>query len=216
MKIKVCGMREAANIRAVERLDVDWMGFIFYPPSPRHVSGSEADAEAIRRCGRTKVGVFVDAPVGEMAYAAARYGLDCLQLHGSESPDTCRAVQTLGYPVIKAFHIADADDLKRTADYDGAASFFLFDTKCDGFGGSGRRFDWSALHAYDQPTPFILSGGITPQCADELLRFRHPAMIGADLNSGFELAPALKDAGALDAFIRKLKPKHHASNPQTI
>ena len=206
MKIKVCGMREAGNIRAVERLDIDWMGFIFYPRSPRHVS-CEADVEAAGRCRRKKVGVFVDAGIDEMLAVAARCELDCVQLHGNESPETCLAMQARGYPVIKAFHVSGTADLKKTKAYEAAASCFLFDTKCAGYGGSGRRFDWSALSGYDGPVPFILSGGIAPGCVDELLRFSHPALYGVDLNSGFEIAPAMKDALALAAFIEKIRTK---------
>lgn len=200
-------MREAGNIRAVEQLDIDWMGFIFYPHSPRHVA-CEADAEAVRRCRRKKIGVFVDAGIDEMVATAIRCGLDCVQLHGHESPETCRAMQTRGYPVIKAFHIAVADDLTKTKTYESAASFFLFDTKCAGYGGSGQRFDWSVLYAYDGRTPFILSGGIAPGCMDELLQFRHPALAGMDLNSGFELAPAMKDTVALAAFVEKIRAEY--------
>jgi phosphoribosylanthranilate isomerase len=197
-------MREAENIRAVEQLDIDWIGFIFYPPSPRYVSG-DADAETVRRCTRKKVGVFVDAGVGAMTATAERYGLDCVQLHGNESPETCLAMQARGYPVIKAFSIATAEDLKQTKAYETAAAYFLFDTKCEGFGGSGRRFDWSVIHDYDGRTPFLLSGGIAPGCEDELLHLRHPAMTGVDLNSGFETAPAVKDTVALAAFVKKIR-----------
>ncbi|MDR0757563.1 MAG: phosphoribosylanthranilate isomerase, partial [Tannerella sp.] len=172
LTIKVCGMREAGNILAVQQLDIDWIGFIFYPPSPRHVSG-DAAAEAIRRCTRTKVGVFVDAGISAMVATAEYYGLDCVQLHGNESPETCLSMQTRGYSVVKAFSVATAGDLQRTKAYEAAADCFLFDTKCEGFGGSGRRFDWSALHGYDGRTPFLLSGGLAPGCEDELLQLRH-------------------------------------------
>jgi phosphoribosylanthranilate isomerase len=197
-------MREAGNIRAVEQLDIDWMGFIFHPPSPRHVFDS-TDVETVRRCRRTKVGVFVDADLDAMMATAGRYAFDCVQLHGSESPAICHALRTRGCTVIKAFSVASAADLKRTDDYEGAASLFLFDTKSNVCGGSGQRFDWSLLHNYHGHTPFLLSGGIAPGCVDELLRFRHPMMTGADLNSGFEIAPAVKDTVALAAFVKVLK-----------
>jgi phosphoribosylanthranilate isomerase len=204
MKIKTCGMRDAENIRAVERLNIDWMGFIFYPRSPRCVPAGDG-VDAIRHCRRKTVGVFVDAGADEMTATAWRYGLDCVQLHGSESPATCRTMQARGYPVIKAFPVATADDLAPTAAYEAVASLFLFDTKSDRRGGSGRRFDWSILHSYQGRIPFLLSGGLAPGCADELLRFRHPMMAGADLNSGFELAPAVKDVAALAAFVKTVK-----------
>jgi phosphoribosylanthranilate isomerase len=206
-------MREDANIRAVERLDIDWMGFIFYPASPRYVPDGEVYIASVRRCTRKKTGVFVNAATDGMLEKAARFGLDYVQLHGNESPDTCRIMQANGFPVIKAFSIASADDLKRTEGYETAASFFLFDTKCAGFGGSGRRFDWSALSHYHGNTPFLLSGGITPDCADDILRFRHPKMAGIDLNSGFETSPAVKDVDALKMFLEYNTTPHTPTSP---
>ena len=205
MKIKVCGMRETDNLRAVEQLDIDWMGFIFYPCSPRYVSAETADATAIRRCRRTKVGVFVNAGADEIDAAQALYALECVQLHGNESPSDCAALQRKGLCVIKAFAIATADDLRQTDAYASCADYFLFDTKCDAYGGSGRRFDWSVLKHYHGHTPFLLSGGLAPACIEDLLRFDHPTLAGIDLNSGFETAPALKDVDALNRFIRKIK-----------
>jgi phosphoribosylanthranilate isomerase len=205
MKIKVCGMRETDNIRAVERLDVDWMGFIFYPSSSRYVPDDETYSESVRRCAKKKTGVFVNVGVEEMLEKASRYGLDYLQLHGHESPETCAMIQQQGYPVIKAFAVASAADLEQTAAYETCASYFLFDTKCDAYGGSGKRFDWSALDSYRGRTPFLLSGGISPDCIDALRGFNHPEMAGIDLNSGFETAPAFKDAALLERFIHQLR-----------
>jgi phosphoribosylanthranilate isomerase len=203
--IKVCGMREAENIRVVERLDIDWMGFIFYPSSPRYVPDAEAYAASIRLCAKAKVGVFVNAAVEEILEKTSRYRLDYVQLHGNESPSVCEALQKQGCPVIKAFSVAAADDLERTAAYETCAGYFLFDTKCDAYGGSGKRFDWSALDAYRGETPFLLSGGIHPGSVRELLRFGHPKMAGIDVNSGFETAPALKDAVRIETFIKQLR-----------
>jgi phosphoribosylanthranilate isomerase len=205
LKIKVCGMREAENIQAVERLDIDWMGFIFYPRSLRYVPDEEAYAAVIRSCSKVKVGVFVDADRLVMPDKASRYGLDYLQLHGNESPATCEALQQAGYHIIKAFSVATADDLQRTAAYETCADYFLFDTKCDTHGGSGQRFDWTVLDAYRGLTPFFLSGGIHPGSLCELLRFSHPRWIGIDVNSGFETAPALKDVSRLEPFIHQFR-----------
>ncbi|MDR2764183.1 MAG: phosphoribosylanthranilate isomerase [Tannerella sp.] len=207
MTIKVCGMREAENIHAVARLDTDWMGFIFYPASPRCLPDGETCATLIRQCTKTKVGVFVDAGAEEMLEKAARYGLDYLQLHGHESPDLCETLRQAECRVIKAFPVATAADLEQTAAYESCAAYFLFDTKCDTYGGSGRRFDWRALEAYTGRTPFLLGGGLRPESAEELFRFRHPQWTGVDLNSGFETAPALKDVVPLERFIYQLRNK---------
>jgi phosphoribosylanthranilate isomerase len=205
LTVKVCGMREAENIRAAARLDIDWMGFVFYPTSPRCVPDGDARAKVIRQCTKTKVGVFVNAGTEEMLDKAARYGLDYLQLHGHESPGLCEALQQTGCRVIKAFPVATAADLEQTAAYEPYAAYFLFDTKCDTYGGSGKRFDWQALEAYTGQTPFLLGGGLRPESAEELLRFRHPQWMGIDLNSGFETAPALKDVARLERFIHQLR-----------
>jgi phosphoribosylanthranilate isomerase len=203
-------MCDAENIRAVEQLDIDWMGFIFYRRSPRYAG--DADTEIIRRCIRKKVGVFVNAPVEEILTKAAHCKLDYVQLHGDESPAICRDLTVHGLPVIKAFPIASTDDLKRTEDYESAASFFLFDTKCEGYGGSGQRFDWSVLANYQGNTPFLLSGGLTPDAADEVRRFRHPMLAGIDLNSGFETAPAMKNTTTLAPFIKHIRQTKNSGN----
>lgn len=205
MIVKVCGLREPANIRAVDRLPVDLCGFIFYPRSPRCVPGDELHAEAVRNCRKPAVGVFVDAQPREMLRTAERFGLRWLQLHGDESPETCAALRQRGYGIIKAIRIATAADLAAARDYEGCADYLLFDTRCDGYGGSGRRFDWTALDAYTGSTPFLVSGGLDAECAEAVKRFAHPRFAGVDLNSGFETAPAVKDVGKLEKFIPKIQ-----------
>lgn len=208
MLIKVCGMREPENIRRVAEVGADWMGFIFYARSPRFVgslSPDEISKEKAVREPPVRVGVFVDATPEYMMEMGNKYALGYLQLHGNESPDTCYALQKRGYAVIKAFSIADKEDLKLTADYEGRADYFLFDTKCNGYGGSGKQFDWSVLTAYKGQTPFLLSGGINPDSVEAIRNFHHPKLAGLDLNSGFETAPGMKDAGKLKTFIDKIK-----------
>lgn len=210
MIIKVCGMREAENIREVEQTGIDWMGFIFAPKSARYVS--ECPAYLPVRCKR--VGVFVDADIDDVVQHIRDYGLDFVQLHGSETPEYIAALRAachvygdiIAVPrLIKVFNIATAEDLKQTAPYAGLADYFLFDTKAQLPGGNGTKFDWSVLTEYHDPTPFILSGGIGPDDADRLRAFHHPRCIGIDLNSRFETAPALKDVDKLRAFLQTIK-----------
>ncbi|MDR1116274.1 MAG: phosphoribosylanthranilate isomerase, partial [Tannerella sp.] len=189
MIIKVCGMREPENVRRLEMLDVDIIGFIFYPGSSRYV----ADGGAIPAVGKKKAGVFVNETPEKMSDCARRYRLDYIQLHGNESPETCDVMRRQGYSVIKAFPVAVEEDFKLTADYAHCVDYFLFDTKCANYGGSGKRFDWLLLDGYRGNTPFLLSGGLTPDCADDVRRLNHPAFAGIDLNSGFETSPAVKD-----------------------
>lgn len=208
MLIKVCGMREAENIRQVEALGIDWMGFIFYPRSPRFVGevlGEVPIVGAVCESPVRKVGVFVNASPEEMMEAAQKYKLDYLQLHGNESPDDCYALQKRGFALIKAFSIASEEDLEKTKEYEGRVDYFLFDTKCEGYGGSGKQFDWSVLAAYKGSTPFLLSGGIRPESLEALRHFHHPRLAGLDLNSGFETAPGMKDVAKLKGFVEEVK-----------
>lgn len=202
MIVKVCGMREADNIRAVEQCTgVTWMGFIFYPPSPRCVDGIPACLP--RRCKR--VGVFVNEDKGTILNKAADFGLDIIQLHGNEPPSLCSALRAEGLEVVKAFAL---DKGKETAArllfYEGSCHYYLFDTACPGYGGSGKRFHWGLTQQYAGHTPFLLSGGINPGSIEELRHFAHPMWAGIDLNSGFETAPGLKDARSIDLFIKQL------------
>ena len=205
MIVKVCGLRDPDNIRAVERLPVDLCGFIFYPRSPRCVPDDEFHAAAVRSCRRPAVGVFVNASPAEMLRTAERFGLEWLQLHGDESPEACGELRQRGFRIIKAIRVASAGDLAAARAYEDCADYLLFDTRCDGYGGSGRRFDWSVLDAYAGRVPFLLSGGIDAECAEAVRGFVHPRFAGVDLNSGFETAPAVKDVGKLGKFISKIQ-----------
>ena len=203
MIIKVCGMRDPENMMEVARLGIDWMGMIFFAGSPRRIKRNKqpiSDNYPVKR-----VGVFVNAPFEEITETATRYRLDYLQLHGNETPDDCYALQKRGYSLIKAFQIATAADLEQTAAYEGRVDYFLFDTKCSGYGGSGRQFDWSVLEAYKGETPFLLSGGIRPESATAIRSFSHPRLAGIDLNSGFEIEPGVKDVEKLNHFIHDIK-----------
>ena len=200
MIVKVCGMREAENIRAVEALGVDWMGFIFWEHSSRNVCQRPAYLPTQAK----RVGVFVDAPLDVVCQHVEAFGLDVVQLHGSESPaflHDLRKALAGDVLIVKAFSIATRDDLLPTSLYEGLADYFLFDTKAQLVGGNGRKFDWSVLAHYDGSTPFLLSGGIGPDDASRLSAFSHPRLAGIDLNSRFEAAPALKNVELLKQFL---------------
>ncbi len=199
MMVKVCGMRQADNIRAVEALGVDLMGFIFYPRSPRYAAQMPEYLPACRR-----VGVFVDANIEDVVDIAARWDLWAAQLHGSESADECRQLRASGLKVIKAFGVGMGLP-SRLDEYDGCCDLFLFDTACKEHGGSGRRFDWNALRDYHGDTPFLLSGGIGPDSASQLAQFSHPRWAGIDVNSAFELSPGLKDTSTLQRFLSDIE-----------
>ena len=199
--IKVCGMRDPENIRRVEALDIDCLGLIFYTPSPRYVSGNNEQIEAIGCCAKKRAGVFVNESPDVILEKAKIFQLHFLQLHGSETADLCQTLRQHGYFVIKTLSIASATDFYQTEKYQDSCDYFLFDTKCTGYGGSGKRFDWSLLAYYQGETPFLLSGGLRPDSMDELKHIKHPRWAGVDLNSGFELFPAMKDVGLLKDFV---------------
>lgn len=194
-------MREAENIHAIESLKIDFMGFIFYPKSPRYVK-EKPDYLPVH-CQR--VGVFVNASKEEILNRAKDFDLDFVQLHGQESPAQCTELKAEGLQVIKAFPIGQDYDWKNTYMYKGVADHFLFDTAGPSYGGSGKRFDWEILKDYSGDTPFLLSGGIRPESLNDVLAFRHPQFRGVDLNSGFETSPGVKNVGLLNEFINHIK-----------
>lgn len=198
--VKVCGMREPDNIRAVEALGIDWLGFIFWPRSSRYVAEKPDYLPTLAK----RVGVFVDADINDMLRHIADYRLDLVQLHGHESPDYIRALRQEtkdGHGIIKAISVSSHTDVAAYQPYEGLVDYFLFDTKAQLVGGNGVKFDWSVLNEYHGHTPFLLSGGIGPDDAGRLHHFHHEKCVGIDLNSRFEVAPALKDINSLKRFL---------------
>ena len=207
MIIKVCGMREPENIRAVEALGIDLMGFIFWPHSSRYVGGRPAYLpENCRRAG-----VFVDAPEQDILDAVKDFRLDVIQLHGHETPEAIVALKeraTALNPAIclvKSLAVKSPEDLVQTAAYECMCDAFLFDTKGKLPGGNGQQFDWNVLREYRGRLPFLLSGGIGPDDGARIRALDMPGCIGIDLNSRFETAPGLKDVEALRTFIETVR-----------
>lgn len=211
-------MRDADNIRNISALGVDMIGLIFYPPSPRYVqqfsSGAGIIPDYAPDMGKTplRVGVFVDDMPQNIVTRVYNYKLDYIQLHGNEPRETLENLRATIDPdikpkikIIKVISVSSAEDIKKYKEYVGAADLFLFDTKCKTVGGSGEQFDWQVLQAYDGDVPFLLSGGIGPDDAERIKNFHHPKCIGIDLNSKFEIEPALKDVEKLKQFLVKVK-----------
>lgn len=211
-------MRDADNIRDISALGVDMIGLIFYPPSPRYVqqfsSGAGIIPDYAPDMGKTplRVGVFVDDMPQNIVTRVYNYKLDYIQLHGNEPRETLENLRATIDPdikpnikIIKTISVGSAEDIKKYKEYVGAADLFLFDTKCKTVGGSGEQFDWQVLQAYDGDVPFLLSGGIGPDDAERIKNFHHPKCIGIDLNSKFEIEPALKDVEKLKQFLVKVK-----------
>ncbi len=202
MKIKVCGMKFSENRQAVEKLPVDFLGFIFYPESKRYV-GKVTEA-GLFNSAKNKVAVFVDENLFEMMGLAKNLEFEYIQLHGKENPRTCRIVKQQGFKVIKAFNLNEDFDFSALKAYDRSVDFFLFDTKSKLPGGSGKKFNWEILDRYKGKKPYFLSGGISPEDAAKIKQLDHPSLYGIDLNSGFESEPGLKNVELLETFIRQL------------
>ena len=194
-------MCDGENIRAVEAMGVDWIGFIFYPHSKRYV-GKQLTYLPQRA---KRVGVFVNESSETILEMLKIYGLDIVQLHGDESPEFCRQLRQHDILVMKAFGITDHLPLEKIAAYEGTCDYYLYDTQTPEYGGSGRQYDWDLLKYHQGSTPFILSGGIGPDDVTAIRAYNNPMCIGIDINSQFELSPANKDIQSIQQFIKSLQ-----------
>ena len=203
--MKVCGMRDPDNIAEVSRLAPDFLGFIFYPPSPRYV-GEDFKMPALPT-GIRRVGVFVNESNVVIQQKVNDHALDYVQLHGSESVEQCRDLKASGMGVIKVFSVDDEMDFVVTQPYRDAVDYFLFDTKGKYYGGNAVRFSWDVLSRYDQEVPFFLSGGIAPEHMAQINQLENMNLIAIDVNSGVEVRPGFKDARKIEAMKTKLNVK---------
>ena len=160
------------------------------------------------------MGVFVDEMPQTIVTRVYNYSLDYIQLHGDETPTLIDNLRSTLVPdivpeikFIKAFGISTVADFAACEAFEGKADLLLFDYKTAGRGGSGKHFDWSLLDAYHGSTPFLLSGGIGPDDAEEISRISHPLFAGVDVNSRFETEPAMKDVEKLRGFVERIR--HH-------
>jgi phosphoribosylanthranilate isomerase len=206
IKVKVCGLRDPLNIQAVAGTRADYLGFVFYHRSKRY-AGADLDKTAFfeATAGKVKVGVFVNDPPERILESAGKYLLDLVQLHGNEPAQDCEILRRSGLGVIKTFGVEEGFDFGSLLPYLPVCDFFLFDTKSDQLGGTGRKFHWDILRAYGHETPFFLSGGIGPEDAAAIREIRHPAFYGVDINSRFELTPGMKDVDQVKTFINTIK-----------
>ena len=212
MNIKVCGITQVKQLNQLDGLDIDFAGLVFYKDSPRY-AGDKISGKAVKDADLDlkKVGVFVNHSYDEVMAIVEEYGLDVVQLHGDESPDTCEALSE-ETEVIKVFRISPAT--KSPIDvlvhpYDGVCDYYLFDTsgQRETFGGTGQQFDWEILRNSKIEKPFFLSGGIGPEDVQRIKSFKHPDFYAVDLNSKFEKSPGIKDMGLILQFMQQLKQK---------
>ena len=194
-------MKYPQNIKELVHLPVNMIGLIFYEKSARYAGNLPADELRIVPPNIWKVGVFVNASTEDIFDKVRKYDLQVGQLHGDETPDFCRTIKNKGIEVIKAFQIGDVHDFEKCDLYKNTCDYFLFDTKTPSYGGSGKKFDWKILSAYNGETPFILSGGIGPEDAESIVKLQNPKLYGIDLNSRFEVSPGVKDVVKLKGFL---------------
>ena len=207
MKIKVCGMKFPDNIQSVAALQPDYLGLIFYEKSPRYAADLSPDELQMLLLSPKKVGVFVDENPEKIKETIRKYQLQAVQLHGNESPAICSALKTQ-VEVIKAFGVDETFDFHQLEAYADSVDYFLFDTKTASHGGSGKTFDWQILQNYQLKTPFLISGGISNENLEEVLKLKHPAFTGVDLNSRFETAPGLKNIKKLEEAFERLNAQN--------
>ena len=200
LRVKICGITRVEDALAAAELGADALGFNLWPGSRRHVS-AEAARQIVDRLPPfvTPVGVFVNQPPAEVLHLAAMAGVMVVQLHGDEEPRDC-AGHVL--PVIKAFRVAGAEDLHPIPRYVRAAAVLL-DSRSEGFGGSGRAFDWELARRAPGRRPVILAGGLTAENVAEAVRAVRPWAV--DVASGVESSPGVKDRERMARFLRAAK-----------
>lgn len=208
MKVKVCGMKHPENIKALSKLDIDYMGFIFYKKSPRFAETEVELPNTIQ-----KVGVFVNETPEIILDKVKSFGLNIIQLHGHETPEFCRKLnQTLaeaGHAEVKLWKVFS---IKSPSDFEGIEAYsfyvhgYLLDTKGQYRGGNGEKFDWQLLLKQNFSKPVMLSGGIGPEDAEQVSQlYRDGLIAGVDINSGFEDEPGLKNITLVHKFLQNLR-----------
>jgi phosphoribosylanthranilate isomerase len=193
LKIKICGMRDVENIKQILELEPDYLGFIFYENSTRHISKAQMKEVIKLSFGETeRVGVFVNESVENVLSYADQGFFDIVQLHGNETPEIVKALKEEGLEIIKVFSVDDnfnAKVLNRYAD----ADYFLFDTKGKLPGGNGVKFNWDVLENSKIKKPFFLSGGLGVDDMEMINSFKSKNLYALDFNSKLEDEPGLKN-----------------------
>ena len=201
MIIKVCGLNNGDNINQLMKLDLDYMGIIFYRKSSRFFSSA-----TLPKSEKKYVAVFVDESLDVIKKIINKYKFEYVQLHGNEDQKYCKEISSL-CNIIKAFRINDRFDLNEIEKYSKYCKYFLFDTFTESYGGSGKKFNWNLLLNYSHKKDFILSGGINLELINSIKKLKNqlPNLIGVDLNSKFEIKPGLKDVNRVKKFIKSIK-----------
>jgi len=205
VQVKICGLRDRAGIAAAAAAGARYVGFVFFPRSPRATDPATARVLAAEvPFGIAKVALVVDADDALIDRITAEVPLDMLQLHGQENPERVAAIRArTGLPVMKALGVAGPADMERLGPYLAVADQILIDAKPPAGaalpGGNGLAFDWRLVAGRRWPKPWMLAGGLTPQNVAEAVRLTGARQV--DVSSGVESAPGVKDADRIAAFI---------------
>ncbi len=206
MFIKICGITDHDNMMELARLQPDYMGFIFHPPSPRDVS-ARIDKLGLKEVSSliNKVAVLVNHDLRQARDLVLKHNFQAVQLHGDETPSYCSDLSDY-CTVIKAFSVEDQLP-ESLSEYEGKCDLFLFDKAGKKRGGNSEQFDHSILKTYQQSTPFFISGGLSPVDASLVmaLAFEIETLVGTDLNSKFETSPGIKDPVLLSLFMKQIR-----------
>lgn len=208
VRVKFCGLTDPADIPPALLAGASYLGFVFFPKSPRHLGlDLAAEMAATVPHGIVKVALLVDPDDATLAAISSRVPLDMIQLHGRETPERVAAVRAAtGLPVMKAVGVATADDLNTIAGYEAVADQILLDAKpapdADLPGGNGLAFDWSLVAGRVWRKPWMLAGGLTPANVAEAVRLTGATQV--DVSSGVERAPGEKDGKRMQAFAAAL------------
>jgi phosphoribosylanthranilate isomerase len=213
MQVKICGITKPDQGRAIAQLGATALGFICYPPSPRYVTPERireiVDQLPIHTAtGQpiSRIGVFVDVPLEEIAEVVEAGKLSGVQLHGSESPQFCQQLRAAlpAVEIIKALRVRDRQTLEQSQLYHGSIDRLLLDAYHPAlFGGTGRTLDWASLQQFRPGCPWLLSGGITPHNVQEAVSQVAPD--GIDTSSGVEIAPGDKDLEKVKQLLGQLE-----------
>jgi len=212
--VKICGLRTAEALDAALDAQADFVGFVFFPPSPRHIAFDDARSLGARARGRAQTAALtVDADDALHEAIVAALQPDMLQLHGKETPERVAALRTkFGRPVMKALPVETQADLAAVSRYADVADWLLFDARAPKDatrpGGLGRAFDWAVLKALDPGLRFMLSGGLDPANVAEALTITQAPAV--DVSSGVENSPGVKDPDKIRAFIRAARSANAA------
>jgi phosphoribosylanthranilate isomerase len=205
IEVKICGINSPEAADAAASAGADYVGLVFFPRSPRHVTPDQAASLAMRLRGRCRVvAVLVDATDAEIELAAKGARPDLLQLHGQESPERVAAIRLrFGIPVMKAIGVADAADLAAVAGFEPVADRLLFDARAPREagrpGGHGAAFDWQLLRGRRFSRPWLLSGGLNAENVARAIRACEAP--GVDCSSGVETSPGVKSPHLIREFV---------------